>query len=233
MKILAVDTASSTASVAVLSDGLVIGEFSINNKNTHSVNLMPMISELMKRLGLAAEDIDYYAVSVGPGSFTGLRIGISVIKGIAYSVNKPVVAVSTLDALAHGSVERSNIICPMMDARNNQVFTAIYTSDGSRIERISEYLVIEVGELLQMLKEYDSVVFKGDGASLHENTIKEMKHEGALFAKTGNNLNRAVDVSLLAKEKILKNESIEAAQLKAFYLRKSQAEQQMEKKCPK
>ena len=228
MKILAVESSSSTASVAVLQDGILLGETSINNKKTHSQNLMLMLTELMIKLQLEPKDIDYYAASVGPGSFTGLRIGVSIIKGISFAADKPTVAVPTLDAMAMGLSNAKSIICPMIDARNNQVFTAIYKSDGEKLERLTEYLGITIDELLKLLKDYNSVIFTGDGSLLHYETLKKVKGLGCCFAKPGNNLNRAVDVALVATTLIHKGEIGDSMSLKPFYLRKSQAERMLE-----
>jgi len=229
MRILAVESSCATASVAVLDDGILLGESSINNKKTHSQNLMPMLQELMNKLQLAPSDIDYYAASIGPGSFTGLRIGVSIVKGIAYSVGKPTVAVPTLDAMAMGLSDVGSLICPMIDARNNQVFTAVYRSDGNNIERLTDYLGITVDELLELeqFRSNEQVFFTGDGALLHFDALTKVK--GGCFAKPGNNLNRAVDVALVAKKLIDSGDVKDAISLKPFYLRKSQAERMAEK----
>ena len=232
MKILAVESAAATASVAILQDGSLLGEISINNRKTHSQNLMPMITELMAKLELSPKDIDYFAASVGPGSFTGLRIGISIVKGIAYSSQKPTVAVPTLEAMAEGHSESDSIICPMMDARNNQVFTAIFKSHNGKVERISEYLGIPVSDLIVLLEEHGDVIFTGDGAVLHEEMIKKMNRPGFLFAKKGTTLNRALDVALVAEKMISNGETCDSYSLKPFYLRKSQAERLYEQNIP-
>ncbi|HEX9062575.1 MAG TPA: tRNA (adenosine(37)-N6)-threonylcarbamoyltransferase complex dimerization subunit type 1 TsaB, partial [Clostridia bacterium] len=124
MKILALDSSSLVASVAITEDKKLLGEYNVNNGLTHSKNLMPMLTELMKTLGLKPSDIDMYAASIGPGSFTGIRIGVTSIKAMAYATGKPVASVPTLDALAYNAEGFDGVICPIMDARNNQVYTA-------------------------------------------------------------------------------------------------------------
>jgi len=228
LRILAVETAAATASVAVLQDGVLLGESSINNKKTHSQNLMPMLVELMAKLDLQPDDIDFFAASIGPGSFTGLRIGVSIVKAMAFAVDKPTLAVPTLDAMAEGHSGSAGIICPMLDARNNQVFTAIYKVKDGEVERVSEYMGVPVTELLELLEEYQDVIFTGDGSVLHRDAIQNMNQPRWRFAKNGSNLNRALDVALVAQKMIERGEITNSETLKPFYLRKSQAERMYE-----
>lgn len=230
MRILAVESAAATASVAILEDGVVRGESSINNGKTHSQNLMPMLTALMDTLQLSPEDIDYYAASVGPGSFTGLRIGVSIVKGIAYAVKKPTVAVPTLDAMAMSLIDSATIICPMLDARNNQVFTAVYESKDGALVRHTDYLGIPIETLVEQLESYSNVIFTGDGTLLHQEALTKMKPGGCRFAKGGNHLNSAVDVARVAQTMIENGEVTDAMSLKPFYLRKSQAERMFDLK---
>jgi len=230
MRILAVESSSATASVAVLQDGKLLGEISINNQMTHSQTLMPMLDELMMRLQLDPQDIDFYAASIGPGSFTGLRIGVSIIKGIAYAAQKPVVAVPTLEAMAEGFASFAGIVCPMLDARNNQVFTAIFSGDGCNITKTTEVMGVTIEEAINecraqiALNPGKKVLFTGDGAVLHMAVLQETFGVGCTFPKAARILNSAVDVAVVAKKMIENGETTDSMSIKPFYLRKSQAE---------
>lgn len=126
MKVLALDTSSIVASVAVMNDGILLGEYTLNHNKTHSQKLVPIIQQLLSDLELEPFDIDLFAVSKGPGSFTGLRIAITTAKAMAYALDKPIIGVPTLDILAHNISFCQHLICPIMDARNNRVYTALY-----------------------------------------------------------------------------------------------------------
>lgn len=231
MKILAVDTSSETASVAVMEDEKLVGEYSINHKKTHSQKLMPMIMNIMGNLDLKPEDIDIYAVSSGPGSFTGLRIGVATIKALAYSTKKPVISVPTLDAFVYNVPTADSLICPMIDARNRQVYTAVYRFDGVFPSRITEYLAIPIEELAAILKDMnEKVVFLGDGSFIHRDFLSEKLGEKSLFVHSCAVLQRASSVARLALEKAKRGEVEDSFKITPFYLRKSQAEQQLDKK---
>ena len=133
MKILAIDTSSAVASAAILEDGKLIAEYILNNKKTHSQKIMPMIDEIIKDSDLTINDIDVFAAAYGPGSFTGLRIGVATAKALAHAVNKPLVEVSTLEGIAYNAVYSDLLLCPIMDARRNQVYNAVYKSEGALV----------------------------------------------------------------------------------------------------
>ncbi|NTV89548.1 MAG: tRNA (adenosine(37)-N6)-threonylcarbamoyltransferase complex dimerization subunit type 1 TsaB [Clostridiales bacterium] len=226
MKVLAVDTSSTVAAVAVMEDGVLRGEYSLNNGLTHSQRLMPMVEELLSSLGLKPGDIDIYAASSGPGSFTGLRIGITTIKAMAYAGNKPVVSVPTLDALACGLPFFNGLVCPIMDARNRQVFTALY-----KPERISGYLGITVEELVALILEKNmDVVFTGDAVSIHRKYLTEALGARCHFAPPALMLHRAAAVAQLAAELAAEGKTESCYDLEPFYLRKPQAEREYDKK---
>ena len=234
MKILAVDTSSETASVAIMDNEKLMGEYSINHKKTHSQKLMPMIINIMENLDLKPEDIDVYAASSGPGSFTGLRIGVATIKAMAYSFKKPVVSVPTLDAFVYNVPTADALICPMMDARNRQVYTAVYRFDGIFPSRITDYLAVPVEDLITVLNDMnEKVVFLGDGAFIHKDILSEKRAGKALFVHSCAALQRASSVARLALEKVKRGEVEDSFKLTPFYLRKSQAEQQLEKQKQK
>jgi tRNA threonylcarbamoyladenosine biosynthesis protein TsaB len=231
MKILAVDTSSMVASVAIVDNAKLIGEYTINHKKTHSQKLMPMIEELMNSLELAPTDIDVYAASNGPGSFTGLRIGITSIKAIAFATQKKVVGVPTLDALAYNINANNSLICPIMDARNNQVYTAIYKGENNNLVKVTEYLGVTIGELVEIIKEKNQkVIFNGDGVELHHEYLLDNLGEMCSFPQQNLMLQRASSVAYVAQKLILEGFSENCFDMVPFYLRKSQAEREFDRK---
>ena len=138
MKILAIDTSTDYLSLAVLDNGKVLAKFHQKTSMRHSILLVPTIDKMLKRARLKVKDIDCFAISIGPGSFTGLRIGVTVIKGLAYALKKPVVAVPTLDVIAWNAQNFKGMICPVLDARKNKVYACIYRSDENAVKKISK-----------------------------------------------------------------------------------------------
>ena len=231
MKGLAVDTSSAVAAVAVMDERELLGEFILNSKNTHSKMLVPMIDVIMKNLGLAAEDIDIYAASSGPGSFTGLRIGVTTIKAMSFAPKKPVVSVPALDALAYNVPNTEALVCPMMDARNNQVYTALYKLEKGIQANISEYMGVSVQELVQIIRGKNSdVLFVGDGVLLHKEYLKSELSQRCHFPPQYLLLQRAASVAQLALLKAAEGKLESCFDMVPFYLRKSQAERELEKK---
>lgn len=224
MKILAIDTSALTATAAILSEDRLIGEISTTTKLTHSQTIMPMIDELLKKVSIDITDIDLFACSEGPGSFTGLRIGIGTIKGLAYGLGKPVVGVSTLEALAHNIDVTDLVICPIMDARRGQVYNGLYKYNDGRLTCIEEPRALSIEELCQELTE--RTIFVGDGVNVHKEKIKELLGNKAVFASPQNLLQRAGSVVYAA----LKKEAVSAEDLTAVYLRKPQAEREREER---
>ncbi|MDP4181053.1 MAG: tRNA (adenosine(37)-N6)-threonylcarbamoyltransferase complex dimerization subunit type 1 TsaB [Bacillota bacterium] len=227
MKVLAVDTSSTVAAVAVLDNEKLLGEYIINNKKTHSQKLMPMIKDLMDNLGVAPDEIDVYAASVGPGSFTGLRIGVTIIKAISYSLEKPVISIPTLDALAYNISTSGVIICPIMDARNNQVYTSIYKWDKEELVRKSEYMGIDIAELKEFLIKKDEVIyFVGDAVENHRNYLSDSLGDKCKFAPNNLLLHKASSVAQLAFLAAKSGKLESPIDMVPYYLRKSQAEQE-------
>jgi tRNA threonylcarbamoyladenosine biosynthesis protein TsaB len=231
MKILALDSSAMVAAVAVMEDEKLLGEYMLNHKKTHSQTLMPMVKQILGDLEMAPEDIDVFAASTGPGSFTGLRIGVTSIKAMAYALNKPVVSVPTLDAIAYNIPMSSYTVCPMMDARNSQVYTALYDWKEDSLERITEYMGIPVAQLVKIIKEAGKkVVFVGDAVQLHEGFLKNELGDDCGFAPGSLRLQRASSVAHIAYLKAVKGELENSFDMVPFYLRKSQAEREYEKK---
>jgi len=224
MNILAIDTSALTATAAIISDGTLLGEMSITTKLTHSQTIMPMIDELLKKVSLDISDIDLFACSEGPGSFTGLRIGIGTIKGLAYGSGRPVVGVSTLEALAHNISFTDLVISPIMDARRGQVYNALYKYNGSKLECIKEPRALSIEELCEEITE--TTIFVGDGVKVHKEKVKELLGEKAIFSPPHHQLQRAGSVAYAALGKI----PCDAAELTAVYLRKPQAEREREER---
>lgn len=164
MKVLAVDTSAKTATVAILDNGNILAENSIYT-TTHSTTLLPMIESALMFTNIEAKDIDLYAASVGPGSFTGIRIGVSTVKGLAFVHYTPCVGVSALEAMAENFTGISGIVVPAIDARRDMVYTALFRSEiDGKLTRLTEDCQIEISELFQMLAEYtgDTIYFTGD-----------------------------------------------------------------------
>ena len=223
MKILALDSTAKTSSVAILEDDRLLCLYSANIKNTHSETLLPMIKSSLSSLGLTNEDIDAYAVSEGPGSFTGVRIGVATIKGLAFSTGKPCVGVSTIEALAENLSGFFGVVCPIMNARRGQVYTGAFL-DG---RRVLEDCCIMLSDLIPMLEKHERpIYFCGDGYDLilNEEIKNKMQTPELLIYQN------AYSVGKIAHSKIINGESISDSDLRVEYLRKAQAEREREEK---
>ncbi len=231
MKILALDTSSVVATVAVMADEKLVGEYSLNHKMTHSQRLIPMIEELMTGCELKPKDIDIFATSLGPGSFTGLRIGAATIKAMAQALEKPVVGIPTLEALAYNLPYSGISVCPIIDAQKNLVYTAQYTWQGSSFFENQKQEVTEIEELLKRLGDLkERVIFLGDAVDKHRELIEAELKELAIILPAALRMPKASSVALLARERYRRGEVGEAAQLIPIYMRKSQAENQYEER---
>jgi len=224
MKILALDTSALTATAAILDGDTLICEESVTTKLTHSQTIMPMVDELLCKASLDIDDIDLFACSVGPGSFTGLRIGIGTIKGLSYGADKKAVGVSTLLALSYNVPFPDMLICPIMDARRNQLYNALYRFEGGKAVLIEAPRALGIEELLNSLNE--KTVFVGDGVMRYRDIIKEKMGDKAIFAPPNLCLGHASSVALAARYE----EAVTASELTAVYLRKPQAEREREEK---
>lgn len=222
MNILAVDTSAVTASAAVMRDGLIAGQASFTNGLTHSQTIMPMVDYVLKGAGLTAADIDLFAVSNGPGSFTGLRIGVGTVKGLAYARGKDCVGVSTLKALAHNIAPTDRLIVPIMDARRNQVYTAAYRYEGGKLAEVSAPEAMGIDELCGSIT--GSVIFVGDGVAPYRSKITELLGSRADFAPPQLCLQSAASVCAAALEEV----PVSPQELSVIYLRKPQAERERE-----
>ena len=228
MKILAVDSTATTASIAITEDELLLAEYTVSNGNTHSETLLPMIESALHTLALSVSDIDIFACSAGPGSFTGVRIGAATIKGLAFGSKKPCVAVSTLEALAYNLIGTSSLICPVMNARRSQVYTALFESDGENLTRISEDLAISIAELDDLLSKTErEVSFCGDG---YDVTLPEIKLTRYATTPKRARIQSAYSVACVALKKYNSGEFVSDTELVSTYLRPCQAERELAEK---
>ena len=231
MKILSIDTSSGVASAAVVEEEKLVCEVVLNNKLTHSQTLMPMIDYVLKESGTDISEIELIAVANGPGSFTGLRIGVSAAKGMADALNKPVAGVCTLAAMAYNIPFCEYAIVPIMDARRSQVYNAVYKWNKDELNEIASPRAISLEELLNELKATgEKAVFLGDGVPVHKETIIRELGENALFAPVCSNAQRASAVASAARKMYERGETTDGIGLVPVYLRKSQAEREAEEK---
>ena len=218
MRIFAADTSSFPASVAVFEDGVVSGEYVVRNKRKHSQNLMPMTERLLADIDMDISETDIFAVTVGPGSFTGLRIGISTVRAFAQALQKPVIGISTLEALAYNFAGSDAVVVPMLDARRDEVFTAAYEFCGGSHSELVAPCVMTIGEIRERFKDR-RVIYVGDGMLAHRD---ELVCENAILAPAHLCEVRAGALAALAATKSDKVEHHD--DIKPVYLRKSQAE---------
>lgn len=230
MKILAVDTSATAASVAVAEENKLIGEFSINTALTHSQTLMPMVDELLKNTGLSVNDIDAVAVNSGPGSFTGVRIGVAAVKGIAFPKNLPCVSVSTLESMAYNMLCNDCVVCSVMDARCSQVYNALFRVSGYYVTRMTDDRALSLTDLkLELQNIREKVVLVGDGAVLFSEFLNS-ELENVMLAPFNNRIQTASSVVYAAFEKINNGETLTSDELMPVYLRLPQAQRELNKK---
>lgn len=223
MLICSVDSSATPASVCLLEDDKIIAEYYLNTGFTHSQTLMAMLESVLKISGKSADDIDLYAVNSGPGSFTGVRIGVSAVKGMAYAQNKLCVEVSTLASMAYNFLGNHAIICACMDARRRQVYHGLFRVDGDKIERLCEDKAIAVEELLGSLPKDEEIILVGDGAEL---VYQSAEDPAIKLAPPNLRYQRASSVALAAVETYNRGKVVSPAALMPRYLRLSQAERE-------
>lgn len=226
MLILAFESSAKAASVALLRDGALLGEYFQNSGQTHSRTLTKMAEDLLQNCDLTPKDVQAVAVAAGPGSFTGVRIGVAAAKGFCWGRQIPCIGVSTLEAMAVGSAHLKGLICPVMDARRSQVYNALFESDGANLCRAAEDRAISLEELGAELKKVEKEKFLvGDGASLCYNTLRDEIPDLTLLPEH-QRFQRAGAVALAALPRLLAGETPSAASLQPNYLRLSQAERE-------
>ncbi len=229
MKILGIDTTGQTAGAALLDGDRLLAEFSLNYKLTYSQTILPMIAELLERTETAREDIGFIACSAGPGSFTGLRIGAATAKGIALALGRPVIPVPTLDALAYNVYETDGIICPIMDARRQQVYSAFYTWTDGRLCRETDWMAESIETIIEIAEGFEQkVIFLGDGVPVHRERLAE--NPDFVFAPAHCSQQRAASVAVLGRILAEEKKTEQNGEFELIYLRKSQAEREREER---
>lgn len=226
MRILAFETSAKAGSAALLADGQLLGEFYLNSGMTHSRTLLKLAEDLLAACDLRAADIDAVACAAGPGSFTGVRIGVAAAKGFAWGAEKPCVGVSTLEAMAQQARSFSGVICCTMDARREQVYHAMFACHGGEVTRMSEDCAISLEELAKRLKNIEEPkIIVGDGALLCYNTVGKDCPD-CVCAAEHLKMQRASGVALVAERLLLAGGEFSGAALVPNYLRLSQAERE-------
>ena len=224
MLMLSVDSSAAPASVCLLEDGKIVADYYLNTGFTHSQTLMAMVESVLKISGKKPEDIDVYAVNSGPGSFTGVRIGVSAVKGMAYASDKPCIEVSTLESMAYNFFGNHAVICACMDARRSQVYNAVFDVDGVSIIRLCDDRAISIEELLTELdSEVGEIILVGDGAELVYNSSDNPR---ITLAPVHHRYQRAASTAMAALQKYNRGEVVTPAALMPRYLRLSQAERE-------
>ena len=233
MKILAVDSSGLVASVAVVEEDILLAEYTMNYKKTHSQTLLPMLNEVKQMIELDLNSVDAIAVASGPGSFTGLRIGSATVKGLGLALEKPIVEVPTLEGLAYNLCGTTHLVCPLMDARRNQVYTGVYGFEPSeeawRMVTVKEQCAVDVTEILESINELGRpVIFLGDGVPVYKEQIANLCKVPYTFAPAGMNRQRAASIGSLGVIYAKEGKCVAAAEHQPEYLRKSQAERERE-----
>lgn len=231
MNILAIETSSLVASAAIVSDDIMIAEYTMNYKKTHSQTLLPMIAEICRMAEFDIKKIDAIAVSAGPGSFTGLRIGSATAKGLGLALDKPLIHVPTVEAMAYNIYDTDKLICPIMDARRNQVYTGIYKNECGNITVVMEQCAISIDELISELEKLgEPVIFLGDGVPVFKAVLDEKLTSAHFYAPSHMNRQRAGAVAEAGKRYYEKGSMENARDHRPDYLRLSQAERELAQK---
>ncbi len=221
MKVLAVETSTLMGGVAVVEDERLLCELTLHVQETHSAQLMPAIDYVLQTADCAPDMLDGFAVALGPGSFTGLRIGMATMKGLAVAASKPLVGVPTLEAMARGFPHCTHLLCPMLDARMNEVYAAWFENKDGETLRCSEDLVLPVSDLLKDAKQ--QALFFGTGAERFREEITEIMGDLALFSSHKVAGASASIVGFLAIEKLKRGEFADVDSLEPIYIRQAQA----------
>ena len=229
MIVLSMDSSSLVTTVALLKDEHLLGEFTLNFKREHSVILMEKIEMLLKDCNIDISEVDGFVVSKGPGSFTGLRIGMATVKGLSMGSNKPYLSISSLDALAYSLVNFDGIICPIIDALRDSVFTCMYKSSNGELSKIIDYSALSLDELVEVLQQKDEpVIFTGDGVYKYKEYLLE-KLPNAKFAPNHLSVVRASALGELGME-LLRKGQYDDMKSSPLYLKKPQAERELEQR---
>ena len=231
MRVLALDSSGLVASVAIVEGETLLAEYTMNYKKTHSQTLLPMLDEMEKMVELDLNTIDAIAVAGGPGSFTGLRIGSATAKGLGLALKKPLVSIPTVDGLAYNLCGTDKIVCPLMDARRNQVYTGIYEFEGNQLKVIEPQMAVDINEIAQKLNALGrEVIFLGDGCPVYQNKLEQLLEIKWQMAPAHQNRQRAGALAALAMCYIRDGKMESALEHQPDYLRLSQAERERAEK---
>lgn len=231
MKILGIDTSGMVASVAFVEDDLLIAEYSVNYKKTHSQTLLPMLDEIVQMTELDLNQVDAIALAAGPGSFTGLRIGAATAKGLGLALEKPLISVPTCQGIAYNLWNSDKLICPILDARRSQVYTGIYTFENETMQVLMEQEAMDIRQLAEKLNEMGrETIFLGDGVPVYKDILMECMRIPYSFAPAHLNRQRAAAVASLGSLYYAEGKTEKAEEHVPIYLRKSQAEREREEK---
>lgn len=226
MLVLGVDSATQVAAAAIVDDKQLVAELFFNTRKNHSQRLLPMIAALLAETGVELADLDGLAVSLGPGSFTGLRIGLATVKGLAQAASKPLVGIPTLDALAWNAWGVPGLICPVIQARRLEVYTALFRWQEGELCRLTPYQAVDPDSLVSLLKSCTTpVYFLGDGVAPYWEVWQQLGSR-AHFLPPPNNLSRAAPVAILGGERLRTGRPDDLSRLKPLYLRPAPAERQ-------
>ena len=227
MKILGLDSSGIVASVAIVEDDVLIAEYTVKYKKTHSQTLLPMLDEIAKMTELDLNSIDAIAVAAGPGSFTGLRIGSATAKGLGLALKKPLIAIPTVEGLAYNLYDISGLICPIMDARRKQVYTGIYRFTDHQLKVVEDQMAVPMETVIEKLNQYgEAVTFLGDGVPVFHELIAEKMTVPYSFAPAHVNKQRAAAVAALGEIYYRQGKTETAMEHVPDYLRVSQAERE-------
>ena len=227
MKILGLDSSGIVASVAIVEDDVLIAEYTVNYKKTHSQTLLPMLDEIAKMTELDLNSIDAIAVAAGPGSFTGLRIGSATAKGLGLALKKPLIAIPTVEGLAYNLYDISGLICPIMDSRRKQVYTGIYRFTDHQLKVVEDQMAVPMETVIEKLNQYgEAVTFLGDGVPVFHELIAEKMTVPYSFAPAHVNKQRAAAVAALGEIYYRQGKTETAMEHVPDYLRVSQAERE-------
>ena len=227
MKIIGLDSSGLTASVAILEDDHLVAEYSVNYKKTHSQTLVPMLDEVSKMTELDLQTVDAIAISKGPGSFTGLRIGSATAKGLGLALNIPIVEISTTEGLAYNLFGTEKLICPIMDARREQVYTGLYEFKDDELVTIMDATAEPISDTVERINGLSRpVIFLGDGVNVFKNTIEETIKVPVSFASPNRCMQSAGSVAALGMKYLKRGRIVAASEHVPDYLRLSQAERE-------
>ena len=241
MRILGVDTSTSTASIAIVENGQIVAEDFYPRESrvgrsgsiaNHSEIILPLVDSVLKRAGIGLPDVAGIAVSVGPGSFTGIRIGLSTVKGLAYGTEIPAFGISTLQAIAARVTNFEGVVCSLLDARKKEAYSALFRKDANRCERLSEDEIVPIPDLLERLRRIgEPCLFIGDGVTVYRALIEQLPDLEVHIAEEASMTSVAASLARLSQSQFLDNKAASVADLVPVYLRRPECESHRKVAC--